>query len=457
MNKENFLVTVYITNFNYGKFIKQAIESVLMQTEQSFELIIIDDGSTDNSREIIEKYKDLKNIRIVYQKNKGLNVTNNIALRAARGKYIVRLDADDYFSPNALKLLLEKLESDSMLGMVFPDYFIVDTQGEVLERQKRHDFDNEVKLFDQAAHGACTMIRVQFLREIGGYDESFSCQDGYELWVKFSSKFKVSNINEPLFYYRKHGKNLTSNEDRILDTRATINSKFVKKFNKEIKSVAIIPVRGEGNDIYKLPFGSHTLLEEKINQALESNFITKVIVTSPDENIKKLINDKYENLDKVSFFYRDKSKTRINVDLNSTLELIVKKFKNLDFKAITILAIEFPFLKPSKIDDAINTMVLFDADSLISVRNTNKLLFRHNGRGMNPILGMEKFTKMEREMLYFHSGGISVSTRKNFEKNNKMLSGKVGHILLDQKSAFEINTEFDMKIATLIKNDINTQ
>lgn len=457
MNIENFLVTVYITNFNYGKYIKQAIESVLMQTEQSFELIIIDDGSTDNSKEIIEKYKDLKNIRIVYQKNKGLNVTNNIALRAARGKYIVRLDADDYFSPNALELLLEKLESDSMLGMVFPDYFLVDTQGEVLERQKRHDFDNEVKLFDQAAHGACTMIRVQFLREIGGYDESFSCQDGYELWVKFTSKFKVSNINEPLFYYRKHGKNLTSNEDRILDTRATINSKYVKKFNKEIKSVAIIPVRGEGNDIYKLPFGSHTLLEEKINQALESNFITKVIVTSPDENIKQLINDKYENLDKVSFFYRDKSKTRINVDLNSTLELIVEKFKNLDFKAITILAIEFPFLKPSKIDDAINTMVLFDADSLISVRNTNKLLFRHNGRGMNPILGMEKFTKMEREMLYFHSGGISVSTRKNFEKNNKMLSGKVGHILLDQKSAFEINTEFDMKIATLIKNDINTQ
>ena len=145
------------------------------------------------------------------------------------------------------------------------------------------------------------------------------------MWVKFTSKFKVSNINEPLFYYRKHGKNLTSNEDRILDTRATINSKYVKKFNKEIKSVAIIPVRGEGNDIYKLPFGSHTLLEEKINQALESNFITKVIVTSPDENIKQLINNKYENLDKVSFFYRDKSKTRINVDLNSTLELIVEK------------------------------------------------------------------------------------------------------------------------------------
>ena len=58
MNKKKFLITVYITNFNYGKFIEQAIESVLDQTEKSFELIIIDDGSTDNSKEIIEKYKD---------------------------------------------------------------------------------------------------------------------------------------------------------------------------------------------------------------------------------------------------------------------------------------------------------------------------------------------------------------------------------------------------------------
>jgi CMP-N-acetylneuraminic acid synthetase len=102
-------------------------------------------------------------------------------------------------------------------------------------------------------------------------------------------------------------------------------------------------------------------------------------------------------------------------------------------------------------------MVLFNADSLISVRNTNKLLYRHNGNGMSPILGMEKFTKMEREMLYFHSGGVTVSTRKNFEKNNKMLSGKVGHILLDQKSAFEIHSEFDMEIATLIKKKLIIQ
>ncbi|MEM6724140.1 MAG: glycosyltransferase family A protein, partial [Bacteroidota bacterium] len=97
------LLTVYITNYNYEAYIKQAIESVLNQSFQNFELLIIDDGSTDNSRDIIESYKDHEQITIIYQQNKGLNVTNNIALRLAHGKYIMRLDADDYLTADALE------------------------------------------------------------------------------------------------------------------------------------------------------------------------------------------------------------------------------------------------------------------------------------------------------------------------------------------------------------------
>ena len=75
MLKQEPLVTVYITNHNYGKYIEYAIKSVLNQTLQDFELIIIDDGSEDNSREIIEKYTELENVTSIYQNNKGLNVT----------------------------------------------------------------------------------------------------------------------------------------------------------------------------------------------------------------------------------------------------------------------------------------------------------------------------------------------------------------------------------------------
>ena len=89
-------VTVYIANHNYGRYLDQSIRTVLNQTMQDFELIIIDDGSSDNSKEVIAKHADDEKIIVIFQQNKGLNVTNNIALRTARGKYIMRLDADDY-------------------------------------------------------------------------------------------------------------------------------------------------------------------------------------------------------------------------------------------------------------------------------------------------------------------------------------------------------------------------
>ena len=85
----NPLVTVYVTNFNYGNYIEQSIESVLAQTYKNFELIVIDDGSTDDSREIINRYIDKTNVRVIFQKNKGLIASNNIAVRAAQGKYVM--------------------------------------------------------------------------------------------------------------------------------------------------------------------------------------------------------------------------------------------------------------------------------------------------------------------------------------------------------------------------------
>ena len=93
-------------------------------------------------------------VRVIIQQNKGLTITNNIALRAARGRYIMRLDGDDYLHPKALRQLRTALDADPELGMVFPDYFEIDEVGEVLSEVRRHDFD-DVTLMDQPAHGAC--------------------------------------------------------------------------------------------------------------------------------------------------------------------------------------------------------------------------------------------------------------------------------------------------------------
>ena len=218
------LVTVYIVNHNYGKYLEKAIESVLDQTLKNFEIIFIDNGSTDDSRKKLEKFYKNKRIKIILQKNIGLNAANNVALKLAKGKYIIRLDADDYFDKNALEILSSRLEKDDRLGLVFPDYYTIDEVDNIIEMFRRHDF-NEVDLLDQPAHGACSMVRKEFLLAVNGYDESYHCQDGWDLWVRFINKYGVDNVNLPLFFYRQHKNNLTKNVKKLLLTRAQILKK----------------------------------------------------------------------------------------------------------------------------------------------------------------------------------------------------------------------------------------
>ena len=89
------MVTVYVTNRNYGKYVDECLESVYNQSFQDFELIIVDDGSTDNPNSYLEKYRHSKNTSVIFNRQQGLNASSNQALRLAKGKYIVRVDADD--------------------------------------------------------------------------------------------------------------------------------------------------------------------------------------------------------------------------------------------------------------------------------------------------------------------------------------------------------------------------
>jgi glycosyltransferase involved in cell wall biosynthesis len=448
------LVSVYITNFNYGKYIRQAVNSVLQQSLQDFEIIIIDDGSTDDSREIIQEYRDHPQIKSIFQQNKGLNVTNNIALRVAKGKYIMRLDADDFLDSNALLVMTTALENDPDLGLVFPNYYVTDADGRVDSVHQRHDFE-EVSLMDQAAHGACTMIRTKFLKELGGYSENYQCQDGYELWVKFTAKHPVMNVPTPLFYYRQHGSNLTKNENRILSTRASINQEYVKEHDHRQHAVAIIPIRDSGttnNRLALTKLEDKTLLEHKIDAASQAENIQRVAVTSPDSNIENFVNKKYDDNPKVLFISRPKEQAPLNVGLIETVSHILndEQLAAIQVSSFVILAIEYPFVTATTIDDAVNTLFLFKSDSLISVRPDSSLFFQHHGHGMHPILNQEKFTKLEREALYKYTGGISVTRTEVFQEKNEIITGTVGHIIVDQKASLGVYSEYDLHLAQLI-------
>lgn len=458
--KNNPLVSIYITNYNYGKYIRDSINSVLSQTFQDFELFIIDDGSTDNSKEIIEEYRDNARITIIYQHNKGLNVTNNIAMRASSGKYIMRLDADDYLTKDALFEMTATLESDSDLGLVFPDYYYVDAEGNKTGEEIRHNFDKDVSLFDQPAHGACTMIRLENLKKLGGYNESFTCQDGYDLWIKFIMHYKVTNINKPLFYYRRHGNNLTVNEERILSTRKKIKETYVDSYKLLTPStVAIIPVRNTFIDGVNWPLfeiNGRTILENGLIKLFDSKKVDWIVITSSDAEILNyidLIKNNYS--DKLIVIKRPEQFSKSNETLHKTFEYVLDKLKEkqINPEALLSVSLEYPFLTTDIIDDAIYTLTIFKADSLLSVRPDNKMYYQHIGHGLVPILEQEKFSKLEREALYKGQGGIVLSTVKNFLENKKMLGGKVGHIVVDEKVSFGVFGAWDLKVLKSISNN----
>mgnify|MGYP006141083873 CR=1 FL=1 len=229
------LVSVYITNKNYGKYLDDAIKSVFKQTYKKKELIIIDDASSDKSYDIIEKYKNNKLCRLIYNKSsKGLIKSSNIAIKAAKGKYIIRLDADDYLDPNAISLMVNIIEKETSIALVYSDYYLIDEKKNILSLEKQIKREKNY-LEDKPVLAACCLIRKSSIFSVNLYDERFNRQDGYDLWYKLIKDFKLKHIPLPLFFYRRHGTNLTKNQNKLFKTRTKILRKFSqkKKKNKE--------------------------------------------------------------------------------------------------------------------------------------------------------------------------------------------------------------------------------
>ena len=161
----------------------------------------------------------------------------------------------------------------------------------------------------------------------------------------------------------------------------------------------------------------------------------------------------YHQEGRVLFVDRPKELARYNVSLNGTIENVLEQdeIKNLEVEAFMILPIEYIFLPAAVVDDAINVIEIFKADSLISVRPEYASLYQHHGNGMNRILEQaNNFTHLEREALYKAVGGIQLSKVEAFRKDQKIQAGNIGHIVVDQKSSIGIFSGFDLQLANLL-------
>ena len=453
INTKEVLVTVYLVCHNYEEYVEESIESVLAQTYKNFELIIIDDGSTDNSKDIINRYVKYPNVRIIFQENKGLIATNNIAIRAANGKYVMRLDADDYLHESALLVLVSAIQESEDLALVFPDYYYIDKNSNVIGQERRHNFQSDVNLLDQPAHGACTLIRRKYLLEVGGYSGEFDCQDGWDVWLKLTEIYKVGNVNLPLFYYRKHGENLTSNTEKLLKTRSNIYKKHAERLSKPNLSVlAVLPVRGSSIDknsqVLEM-LGGKSLIEWTIDAALSSEFVSEMIVTTPDQDIIKFLSSSYG--DKITIYERDPLDALENTSYRPAIMSAIQNKDPSTYDAVLELTAESPFRSTSYINKAINVMRVHDVDKVLGVITEDSVFYSHSGSGLE-LVGNDydsNVLRLERDYLYRQCGGITLSKRECYFDDDKNINGSKGHIILSRKASLQVKNKFDLAHAEL--------
>jgi CMP-N-acetylneuraminic acid synthetase len=446
-------VSVYITAYNYGKYLKQAINSVLNQRFDDFELIVVDDASTDNTKKVLKEFEGHPKIKIIYQKeNKGLVKSCIDSINASEGKYIIRLDADDYFDENALLVMSNILDMHPEIGLVYPDYFEVSENGEVINHVRRKKINEEVKLLDLPAHGACTMVRKKCYNELKGYSEDIKCQDGYDLWIKFINKFQPYNVNLPLFYYRQHGGNLTTQSKKILTTRKIIKDKFVKEKlkDKTLDVLAIVPTRGSSVIYPDLPIkdlAGEPLLSYILKEAVKTDMLTKVVFTTEDDKVAKIAK-KYG----AEIIKRPLELGKPNTPIEPTILFILNELKKKGFvpDIVVVLFVTSPLIKSEHITEAINTLIVYDADSVISVREDLGFHYKHGMHGLESL--SNKRLRLEKEMLYEQTGGIMVSKKEVINKDN-FLGQRVSHVILAEDESIDINSRFDFwLVEQLIKN-----
>ena len=203
-------ISVLMSIYNGEKYLRKSIESVLNQTFTEFEFIIVNDGSTDSSPEIIESYDD-ERIRLINNKeNIGLTKSLNKALKKARGEYIARQDADDISSPSRLALQHEFIEKNHGVALLGTGIYVIDEEGKELEKRIMPPNPKKSLLKgNRLIHGS-VMFRKSVIDELGAYNEILKYSQDYELWLRISKKYGVRNLAAPLYKLRLHSGSILS-------------------------------------------------------------------------------------------------------------------------------------------------------------------------------------------------------------------------------------------------------
>lgn len=211
------MVSVVMAVFNGAEYIRESLHSILNQTFQDFELIIVDDASTDNTVNVIKEYKDDRIVLICNDENMKLPKSLNKGIKFARGKYIIRMDADDICMPNRFAKQVSFMEKHPDIAASSGNYYTIDDRGKIKRKfglkirswRLTGKMLNRYVLIPSPLVHPAAIIRKKIFDEGILYNEDYTSAQDYELWLNIHRFYKLGNIPDVILKYRIHEKSIS--------------------------------------------------------------------------------------------------------------------------------------------------------------------------------------------------------------------------------------------------------
>lgn len=232
------LVSVVIPTYNHAEFVGSAVQSALDQKYPKMEVIVVDDGSTDNTREVLKPYLGDRRVSYLSQENRGPSSARNRGIAESKGEYLNFLDADDYFHPSKVAKQVEVLQSDPSVDLVYCDVALVDrngrTMGEYSVGASRKILEGDI--FDSLMLGGyypphVVLLRRTVLEQVGVFDEELKGAEDWDLWLRASAEgFRAHYIDEKLAYYRRYPGTISQHELTMQVGQVAVMEKMAQQY-----------------------------------------------------------------------------------------------------------------------------------------------------------------------------------------------------------------------------------
>ncbi|MHB8124394.1 MAG: glycosyltransferase [Desulfitobacteriaceae bacterium] len=223
-------VSVVIPTYNHSRYIRESVGSALGQTYPNLEVLVVDDGSTDKTKDVLVNNAYIPQINYIYKTNGGTSSALNAGIARATGEYISWLSADDVFRPEKIARQVAKMESEPGLGFSYSSFAVIDASGKIQYEIHSPYYGNKKEMVIRLSegcfiNGSTVIMRKAALEKVGGFDESLPQAHDYDLWLRLIRAFPFGFQDEILLNYRWHGENMSQQPDKASEQVVKIRAK----------------------------------------------------------------------------------------------------------------------------------------------------------------------------------------------------------------------------------------